>query len=117
MTNMLTDKGAAYTVEWPFQIASRVGLSVEYVADALNATTGSTVARTAFYQSQETNTPVAEIAALTGPTAKQVVTALRAILAGIKARAETNCHYCGLDLDSNGECPQCGDQTVGEFFR
>jgi len=43
---MLTDKGPAYVVAWPHELAARTGLSVEYVADALNAVINSDVPAT-----------------------------------------------------------------------
>lgn len=31
------------------------------------------------------------------------------------SRPFVGCHYCGLELDRHGECPECGSQKVGKL--
>jgi len=91
-------------VAWPHELAARTGLSVEYVADALNAVINSDVPRNAFLPVRALRIPVPEVAALTGPIAREVVTALRAILGRINATSKTHCGGAGSSSTANGKC-------------
>lgn len=113
---MLADKGADFAVKWPWAIAGKLGVSPEYIAIAYERVTGKKMNKLAFYASRETHTPVQEISDLTQDEAKAIIAEMHTIVTELKKADETQCHHCGLDLNSDGECWECGPQTVGEFF-
>lgn len=116
----MSSRGDDYVGRWPDGISTRVGISVEYVAQAMNAAgliadeQISDLARRLRSEAvkplrdpDNKATPLPEIASLTGPQAKAVITEMHAIKDNINARRSTHCHFCGLPLASDGQCKEC----------
>jgi hypothetical protein len=104
MASMIEDKGAEYVTAWPANIARMLNLSPEYIIEAVNTVTGSTIPRHAAYN---INGPIAEVGALTGEQARDAVAEARRISATLTTNSVTNCHYCGLPVASDGKCREC----------
>lgn len=102
-------RGEDYVAAWPANIARKFSLSPAYVAEALVRTGHAPAAdQGALGQTFLRNEPTVQIGALTPDTAKAVIAELRTISAEINEAVKTNCHYCGLKLQADGECRSCG---------
>src|SRR5690606_14519813 len=107
-TPMIDAKGSDYVVRWPHAIADKIGLSVEYVQEALRrAGCAAPDNQMVFYRSKDTGEPVPEIAQLLPEQARAVVEMMRTIKQEIAAARLTHCRCCGLKLKGD-ECPACG---------
>ncbi|MFJ3201038.1 hypothetical protein [Streptomyces sp. NPDC086989] len=106
-------RGRDYVAAWPTNIARQTRLSPEHVAEALTRAGITTKdaandLRLPLLRGEHLST----IADLTPDQAKAVVAEMRAISTEISEAAKTHCHYCGLKLPKNGDCPSCG---TGEY--
>lgn len=110
-TVTMADKGNAYVAKWPSGIARQLRISPEYIADAMvraDIINESERHRLGMAFLAKEFTP--EVAALTPDAAKTVVEIARSIRLDLNAATLVSCHYCGLDLNTDGECRECGDQ-------
>ncbi len=108
---MIEMKGADYVAAWPHGIARKFGLSVEYVATAINTMFATArLSQFAFYDThpEERERALHVVGGLTPDQAKQVIAELKRIKHEIAERQRTHCHSCGLPL-RDGECEQCGE--------
>jgi len=102
MTTMQDTRGAEYVAAWPATIGRMVGLSPEYVVEAVNTVTGSSIPRTAARNPD----PIAEVGALTGEQAIEVLDEVRRISSALTAHSAGHCHTCGLPLRVD-RCIEC----------
>jgi hypothetical protein len=108
---MLDLKGADYVAAWPLSISRRAGLTVLYVPRAVSAVTGVELDEHISRWLGEAG-PIDEIGAMTPATATAVVAELDRIRASLAARRATSCHYCGLPLNRDSECDECGPNPL-----
>lgn len=110
---MLEMKGPAYVATWPTYVADKIGLSVEYLATAINTIIPAAgVHQMAFYPGGSGDPARQEhaldvVGGLTPESAKAVTAELRRVLADINRAQSRSCRYCGLPL-RGGQCEQCG---------
>ncbi|MGX1840491.1 hypothetical protein [Streptomyces diastaticus] len=111
--NTMASKGDTYVGRWPNAITSRIGISFEYIPEAmqrLGMLDNDSATRYRLVRKFYSEEPADEIAALTPEQAMQIVAELKTIQAEIRAAARTHCYCCGLPLNRHDECDGCGDQ-------
>ncbi|MER6860747.1 MULTISPECIES: helix-turn-helix domain-containing protein [Streptomyces] len=111
--NTMASKGDTYVGRWPNAITSRIGISCEYIPEAmqrLGMLDKDSATRYRLVRKFYSEEPAAEIAALTPERAMQIVAELKTIRAEIETAQRTHCRCCGLPLNRRGECNGCDDQ-------
>jgi hypothetical protein len=105
-THAMSEKGQDFVAGWADAIARKVGISVEYVAQAAH-TVGVEIDRWALYRSSPDHQRALDIiGSLTPDQAKAIAQEMRVIEARLVEHQRTCCHYCGLPL-KQGRCEEC----------